>query len=146
MGRKVYTREIAEALDIQGTPLTLESVLEREQAIEKRWLEQFKEYQVECERRAEVRNIFDKAKADIADAFISVLHNKNVVVPSLHYGVAGVPGATIDENIKAEIVNLAVVYASMGRDFEVIMQAVKENPTLMSEWERFMIALRLAEV
>jgi hypothetical protein len=146
MDRKVYTREIAEALDIQGAPLTLESVLEREQAIEKRWLEQFKEYQDECERIAERRGAYDKAMAEIADAFISVLHNKNVVVPSLYGVVSG--NSTIlprpDEQSKVELINLAIVYATMGRDFEIIMQAVKDNPTLMSEWERFMMALRLA--
>ena len=44
-----------------------------------------------------------------------------------------------------EITTTMVKYISMGIDFEVILKAIKDNPMLMSEWERFMVSLRMAQ-
>jgi hypothetical protein len=146
---KVFTREILEALEIDATPLTNDQIFEREQQIEKRWLEQFREQEETLRQQFERREPMKTAQAKIGEAAQSALHNKNVVIPSLYKPQpANAVGNTIPEvNDEAviEIVDATVTYIQMGRDFEVILQAIKENPLLMSEWERFMMMLRLAE-
>jgi hypothetical protein len=151
MSRTVYTKEIMEALEIDATPMTQDQIFEREQAIENRWLEEFRQQEDRLRLQFESREPMQVAQAKIGQAAQSALHNKNVVIPSL-YGAAtatfaaGIPTMpAIDDNAVTEVVDATITYIHMGRDFEVILQAIKENPLLMSEWERFMLSLRLAQ-
>jgi len=146
MSRTVYTKEIMEALQIDATPMTQDQMFEREQAIEARWLEQFREHEEKIIQRYESRDGERAAQAKIGQAAQSALHVKGVVIPHL-YKLNSNPGVTpdeIDANAVIEIVDATVSYIEMGRDFEIILQAIKDNPFLMGEWERFMIALRMA--
>lgn len=145
MSRTVYTKEIMKALEIDATPMTQDQMFEREQAIEKRWLEQFREHEEKIIQRYEARDGERAAQAKIGQAAQSALHVKGVVIPSL-YKLNSTPNAPseIDPNAVIEITDATVSYIEMGRDFEIILQAIKDNPLLMSEWERFMVALRMA--
>ena len=137
-----------EALEIDATPMTLDQIFEREQAIEAKWLEQFRELEQEITQRFENRDAYKTAQAKIGEAAQSALHAKGVVIPSL-YQQSGSSGTisypTIDDNAVVEVVDATVTYITMGRDFEIILQAIKDNPSLKSEWENFMMMLRLAE-
>ena len=137
----VKTAEILDVLHIPSEAMTPDILFEREKAIEDRWLQQFDDMRRALEQNYENRAAYDRAKSRIFDAFISVLHNKNVVVPSMY----GTSSPTPDEAVVDELVQLAIHYATMGRDFEVIVQAIRENPMLMGEWERFMLSLRMAQ-
>ena len=123
-----------------------ERAFELEKTLEKRWIERLDKVRADMREHYLKENAFLLAHQKISEAFISVLHNKNVVVPSLHFD-----SNTVDildepnEETVLEIVNMAVTYASMGRDFEVFLQAIKDNPTLNDEWERFMVLLRMVE-
>ena len=123
-----------------------ERAFELEKTLEKRWIERLDKVRADMREHYLKENAFLLAHQKISEAFISVLHNKNVVVPSLHFN-----SNTVDildepnEETVLEIVNMAVTYASMGRDFEVFLQAIKDNPTLNDEWERFMVLLRMVE-
>jgi hypothetical protein len=140
MSRTVYTKEIMQALEIDSTPMTQDQIFEREQAIEKRWLEQFREHEEKIIQRYEARDGERAAQAKVGQAAQSALHVKGVVIPSLYSN----PGTAVDPDAITEVIDATVTYIEMGRDFEIILQAIKENPLLMSEWERFMIALRMA--
>ena len=144
----VKTAEILEALHIPSEPMSPDTMFEMEKAIEERWLKQFEEMRETLQQTYEQRAVFDVAKGRVFDAFVSVLHNKNVVVPSLYNAVAvaaGIRSPEPDETVVEELVQLAITYATMGRDFEIIIQAIHDNPMLMSEWERFMLSLRMAQ-
>ena len=143
MGRTVYTKEIMEALQIDATPMTQDQIFEREQAIERRWLEQFRDHELALEKKFEARDGLKAAQAKIGQAALNALHVKGVVIPPIYQYTP--LGEVIDDDAVIEVVDAAVTYIEMGRDFEVILQAIKENPFLMGEWERFMVALRMAE-
>ena len=155
MGRKVYTREIMEALEIPNAPITADTILELEQAIEKRWLEQFTEYQKAEEERFERRleitlehenqsRPFDLAYAKIGQAVLSQLHNQGVVIPSLMSQAALDAGRPEQETV-IELVDTVMHYTSEGRNFEILKQAIMDNDMLKGEWDRFCMFLRLAE-
>ncbi len=141
------------ALDIDATPMTQEQIFEREQAIEERWLEQFREQEEVLRKLWESRDPMRTAQAKIGEAAQSTLHNKGVVIPSL-YNQSQVNGNVsinntslpdIDDNAVIEVVDATITYITMGRDFEIILQAIKENPTLMSQWEQFLMMLRMSQ-
>lgn len=155
----VKTKEILETLDIDSTPLTMELMFEREQAIEDRWLEEFRQQEDRLRERIEAQQPLKFAHAKIGEAARATLRTKGVVISDLysHTQVAVIANAVtnatvnasmqlpdIDDNAVIESVDATVTYITMGRDFEVILQAIKDNPTLMSEWERFMLMLRMA--
>lgn len=145
MGDTYFTKDILKELNIDATPMTPDQMIEREQAIEARWLEQFKNQELEISARFERMNAYRNAQAKIGEVAQSSLHNKNVVVPSIIPTNANTFPVDIDEQAVTQIVDLVDTYITMGRDFEVILHAIHENPTLMGEWERFMMMLRLAE-
>jgi len=143
-----------EALAIDATPMTQDQIFEREQAIEKRWLEQFREQEEVLRKQWESRDAMRTAQAKIGQAAQSALHNKNVVIPSLYpninpgltVSIGGTPPANeIDEDAVTEIVDATITYIEMGRDFEIILQAIKDHPMLVSEWERFLVTLRMCQ-
>lgn len=68
--------------------------------------------------------------ADIGRTVISAMRQKGVLVP-----IDG--GPTVPA--------LAARYLRMGKDFDILMSAIKSDPTLQSEWERFCMSLRLVE-
>lgn len=144
MGRKVYTREIMEALDIPAAPVTADTILELEQAIEKRWLEAFEEQRIEMEAVFRKRQAFDDAYVRIAQAVLSELHNQGVVIPTL-YTQAALEKGEPDEEVVTQLMDHALHYTTEGRNFEILKQAIMGNETLKSEWERFCMFLRLAE-
>ena len=151
MNRKVYTREILEALEIDTTPLTNEQIFEREAAIEKRWLEQFQEQEKILIERIEARQPRKIAMAKIGEGALMTLDAKGVVLPSIYIqqpanAAGNVVRDEIDNDAVTEIEAIASTYITMGRDFEIILQAIKDNPLLMSEWERFMLSLKMAQL
>ena len=147
---EVRTKEILEALDIDSTPLTMELMFEREQAIEARWLEQFREQEERLRERIEAQQPLKFAHAKIGEAARATLRTKGVVLSNLYQQQTANANAAptllpeIDDNAVIESVDATVTYITMGRDFEVILQAIRDNPTLMSEWDRFMLMLRMA--
>jgi len=124
----------------------VEKAFELEKTIEKRWIERLDRVRTDMRDHYSKENAFLLAHKKISEAFISALHNKKVVVPSLHFNsnTADILDQPNDETV-LEIVNMAVTYASMGRDFEILLQAIKDNPMLNDEWERFMVLLRMVE-
>ena len=145
MSHTYFTKDILEAMEIDATPMTPDQIFEREQKIEARWLEQFKEQETEIAARYERMNGFRDAQAKIGEAAQSALHNKNVVIsPIIPHGMNTFP-VTVDQDAVTEVIDATITYITMGRDFEIILQAIKDNPTLKSEWDRFCMMLRLAE-
>lgn len=124
----------------------VEKSFELEKTIEKRWLDRLDSVRAQMRENYLKENAFLLAHQKISQAFISALHNKKVVVPSLH-SVNGILSDIEEPNDETvlEIVNMAITYASMGRDFEILLQAIKDNPMLNDEWERFMVLLRMVE-
>jgi hypothetical protein len=141
MSRTVYTKEIMDVLEVEAKPMTMDDMLDREIAIEKRWLEQFRDHEKMLEHHFELRDGIKAAQAKIGEAAQSALHTKGVVIPSLYLN----QGPQVNPEATVEIIDAAVTYIEMGRDFEVILQAIKDNPTLKSEWDRFMMFLRMAQ-
>ncbi len=50
-----------------------------------------------------------------------------------------------DRGVDKETQEHCIRYTKLGKDFEVILKAIENNPTLQSEWERFLMVLKLAE-
>jgi len=133
-------------MDTEDTNSWAEKAFELEKNLERRWIERLDKVRADMKEHYEKQNAFLIAHMKISDAFISILHNKGVVVPSL-YSINGVL-SQLDEpdpNTIQEIVDVAITYAGMGRDFEILLQAIKDNPMLNDEWERFMVLLRMVE-
>ena len=61
---------------------------------------------------------------------MSALRRKGVMLPSE-------PTTGVDE--------VCAKYARMGKDFDTLMTAVKQDSMLSSEWDRFSMMLRLAQ-
>jgi hypothetical protein len=68
--------------------------------------------------------------ADIGRAAIIALRAKGLQLPS-----DGGPGA----------VALVGKYIKMGKDFDTLMDAIKRDHALQSDWERFCMMLKLSE-
>jgi hypothetical protein len=101
MSRTVYTKEIMQALEIDSTPITQDQIFEREQAIEQRWLEQFREHEEKIIQRYEARDGERATQAKVGQAAQSALHVKGVVIPSLHSS----PFTTVDPDAITEVID-----------------------------------------
>lgn len=145
MSNLVKTKEILAALDIDHPPLTMELMLEREAAIEERWLEQFREQEDAFQARAQAYDALITAQSKIGVAAQSELHNKRIPIPSLvdHSGGAFTP-PTVVEDALTEVMDATVRYIAMGADFEVMMNAVKSNEMVKNQWDKFCVVLRMA--
>lgn len=94
--------------------------------------EQEKEH---SERVSELLTRADKTQR-LATAFMSICHLKSKPIPSLY-------GCT--EEQLGEIAEAVIKYTTLGCDFEVIVDAIQDNPLIASEWERFTSFLRFVE-
>jgi hypothetical protein len=74
----------------------------------------------------------ERGFGEIGRAVMRTLRQKGVPV-----GNSPVPGSGTDK--------LAAKYAAMGKDFDTLMEAIKGDVFLESEWDRFCMMLRLAE-
>lgn len=77
----------------------------------------------------------DKMKK-LANAFMSICHLKNKNLPRLY---------ECSEDELGDIAEAVIKYTTLGCDFEVIVDAIQENPLIASEWERFTTFLRFAQ-
>lgn len=126
------TKETLQALEINVNPITADDMFAREQAIENRWLSEFREQEETLRKRFESREPMRIAQARVGEAVTAVLNSRSV----LPHNVTNDANAIIEASLK---------YVSMGLDFEIILNAIKDNPMLMGEWERFMLILRMAQ-
>ena len=124
-------KETLQTLGIGFNPMTTDDLFEREQEIEKRWLEAFREQELNLRNRFESQEPDRVKSARIGQAVVAVFNSR-------------FPISTVGSE-EEEITTTMVKYISMGIDFEVILKAIKDNPMLMSEWERFMVSLRMAQ-
>ena len=75
-----------EALDIDATPMTMDQIVEREQAIEKRWLEQFREQHQDRFRVVPMASPFNfsqlinAAAAEAQGEYLLLLNNDTEVI------------------------------------------------------------------
>lgn len=148
MSNLVKTKEILAALDIDHPPLTMELMLEREAAIEERWLSQMRELEASLLHRAELMDAVTKAHVKIAEAAQSELHNKGIPIPTLlaySQGAPPYPPPTIDESALTQVMDATAKYITMGADFETILNAIKGNDMLKGQWEKFMVMLRMVQ-
>lgn len=125
-------KETLQALEINVNPITADDMFAREQAIENRWLSEFREQEETLRKRFESREPMRIAQAMVGEAVTDVLNSRSV----LPHNVTNDANAIIEASLK---------YVSMGLDFEIILNAIKDNPMLMGEWERFMLILRMAQ-
>lgn len=123
-------KETLQALEINVNPITADDMFEREQAIEERWLAEFREQEETLRKRFESREPMRIAQARVGEAVDAVLNSRSILPQNVTNDV---------------IIETSVKYISMGLDFEIILNAIKDNPILMSEWERFMVMLRMAQ-
>lgn len=94
--------------------------------------EQEKEHQEQVER---LRLSINHSQR-VATAFMAIVHQRQKDVPHLY-------GCT--EEQLGDIAEAVIKYTTLGCDFEIIVNAIQENPLIASEWERFTSFLRLAE-
>lgn len=94
--------------------------------------EQEKEH---SDRVTELITRADKSQR-LATAFMAICHQKSKPVPHLY---------NCTEEELGEIAEAVIKYTTLGCDFEVIVDAIQDNPLIASEWERFTSFLRFAE-
>lgn len=123
-------KETLQTLGIGSKPMTTDDLFEREQEIEKRWLEAFREQESNLRLRFESQEPTRVKYALVGQAVVAVFNSRFPISLPM---------------VEEEITTTMVKYISMGIDFEVILKAIKDNPMLMSEWERFMVILRMAQ-
>ena len=128
------TKETLQALEINVNPITADDMFAREQAIENRWLSEFREQEETLRKRFESREPMRIAQARVGEAVTAVINSRSVFPHNVPQNVTN--DAMVEASIK---------YVSMGLDFEIILNAIKDNPMLMGEWERFMLILRMAQ-
>ena len=87
------------------------------------------------ERVSELLTRADKSQR-LATAFMAICHQKSKVIPSFY---------NCSEEELGEITEAVIKYTTFGCDFEVIVDAIRENPLIASEWERFTSFLRFVE-
>lgn len=87
------------------------------------------------ERVTGLMEMRDKSQR-VATAFMAIMHQKQKDIPSLF---------SCSDDQLVEITEAVIKYTTLGCDFEVIVNAIQENPLIASEWERFTSFLRFAE-
>lgn len=122
--------------DIEAENTALRSENGRLQTLLSQMVELNREQEKEhSDRVSELMTRADKTQR-LASAFMSVCHMKSKPVPSL-YGCS--------EEELGQIAEAVIKYTTLGCDFEVIVDAIQENPLIASEWERFTSFLRFVE-
>ena len=91
---------------------------------------QIEEKLAQQEVRFQNRLAEEKGFADVGRAVLNALRSRDGSLPY-------VPAAGMDR--------LAAKYALMGKDFDTLMEAVKADVMLTSEWERFAMMLRMSQ-